>query len=105
MKFDFRLDLNGVDSQKIHNAQLYIDSEILRRSDPLVPFKTGMLKKSGTLATKLGTGLIQYNAPYAKMQYFRGKSSNQRGRLWVRRMWTAQGKDVIRQAKKILNGG
>lgn len=104
MKFNFKLTLNGVNPQKIHDTQKFIDSEILRRSDPYVPFKTGMLKKSGILGTKKGSGVVKYKASYAKKQYFKGKSSGQRGRLWVRRMWTAQGKDIVRNAKKILNG-
>ncbi|MDE7138705.1 MAG: minor capsid protein [Ruminococcus sp.] len=104
MKWDFKLNLKGVSQEKIYKAQYYVDSEILRRSDPLVPFKTGKLKESGIFGTKKGSGIVKYNAPYAKKQYFSGKSSSQRGRLWVRRMWTAQGKDIIRNAKKILNG-
>lgn len=104
MKFNFKLMLNGVNPEKIHDAQFFVDSEILRRSDPYVPFKTGMLKKSGTLGTKKGSGTVKYIAPYAKKQYFTGKSSGQRGRLWVRRMWASQGKDIVRNAKKILNG-
>ncbi len=104
MKWDFKLNLKGVSPEKIHRTQMYIDSEILRRSDPLVPIKTGSLKRSGITGTRVGTGVIKYTAPYAKPQYFKGKSSGQRGRLWVRRMWTSQGKDIVRNAKKILNG-
>ncbi|MDE6670885.1 MAG: minor capsid protein [Ruminococcus sp.] len=104
MKFDFKLRLNGINPEKIHETQYYVDSEILRRSDPLVPFQTGSLKRSGITGTRLGTGVVKYTAPYAKRQYFAGKSSSQRGRLWVRRMWTSQGKDIVKNANKILNG-
>lgn len=104
MKFDFKLRLNGVNPEKIYRTQMYVDSEILRRSDPLVPFQTGSLKRSGITGTRVGTGVVKYTAPYAKRQYFAGKSSSQRGRLWVRRMWTSQGKDIVRNANKILNG-
>ena len=104
MKFDFKLRLNGVNPEKIYRTQYYVDSEILRRSDPLVPFKNGKLKESGIFGTKKGSGTVKYNAPYAKKQYFSGKSSSQKGRLWVRRMWTSQGKDIVKNANKILNG-
>ena len=104
MKWNFKLNLNGVNPEKIYKTQYYVDDEILRRSDPLVPFQTGMLKKSGILGTKKGSGTVKYIAPYAKRQYFAGKSSSQRGHLWVRRMWTSQGNDIIRNAKKILSG-
>lgn len=104
MKWDFKLKLNGVSPEKIHRTQMYVDSEILRRSDPLVPFKTGSLKRSGITGTRVGTGVVKYTAPYAKRQYFAGKSSGQRGRKWVKRMWLSQGKQIIKSANKMLNG-
>ncbi|MDE6848108.1 MAG: minor capsid protein [Ruminococcus sp.] len=104
MKWDFKLRLNGISTEKIHRTQTYVDSEILRRSDSLVPFDTGSLKRSGITGTRIGTGVIKYTAPYAKRQYFAGKASGQRGRKWVKRMWLSQGKDIIKNTNKILNG-
>lgn len=104
MKWDFKLKLNGVNPEKIHRTQMYVDSEILRRSDPLVPFQTGSLKRSGITGTRIGTGIVKYTAPYAKRQYFTGKSSGQRGRKWVKRMWLSQGKQIVKSANKMLNG-
>lgn len=104
MKWNFKLKLNGVNPEKIHRTQVYIDSEIIKRSDPYVPKKTGSLKRSGITGTRVGTGVIKYTAPYAKRQYFAGKASGQRGRKWVKRMWLSQGKDIIKNANKILNG-
>ena len=37
-------------------VQKIVDSEVLRRSDPYVPFKTGYLKSSGIRGTKIGSG-------------------------------------------------
>lgn len=105
MKFKYKLELNAFNVTNLRRTQQYIDSEIIRRSDPLVPFDTGSLKRSGITGTQIGTGVIQHTAPYARKQYFEGRSGNQRGRKWVRRMWTAQGKDIIRNAQKLLNGG
>lgn len=104
MKFNFKLDLKGVNPEKIQRTQKFVDSEILRRSDPLVPFDTGSLKRSGITGTRIGTGVVKYTAPYAKRQYFAGKSSGQRGRKWVRRMWLSQGKQIVKNANKIWNG-
>lgn len=104
MKWNFKLKLNGVNPEKIHRTQVYIDSEIIRRSDPYVPMKTGSLKRSGETGTRIGTGIIKYTAPYAKRQYFAGKATGQRGRKWVKRMWLSQGKQIIKNANKILNG-
>ena len=104
MKWNFKLKLNGVNPEKIHRTQVYIDSEILRYSDKYVPMKTGSLKRSGITGTRVGTGVIKYTAPYAKRQYFAGKATGQRGRKWVKRMWLLQGKQIIKNANKILNG-
>lgn len=104
MKWNFKLKLNGVNPEKIHRTQVYIDSEIIKRSEPYVPMKTGSLKRSGITGTRVGTGIIKYTAPYAKPQYFAGKASGQRGRKWVKRMWISQGKHIIKNANKILNG-
>ena len=104
MKWNFKLKLNGVNPEKIHRTQVYIDSEILRYSDKYVPMKTGSLKRSGITGTRVGTGVIKYTAPYAKRQYFAGKATGQRGRKWVKRMWLLQGKHIIKNANKILNG-
>lgn len=104
MKWNFKLNLNGVNPEKIHRTQVYIDSEIIKRSEPYVPMKTGSLKRSGITGTRVGTGVIKYTAPYAKRQYFAGKASGQRGRRWVKRMWLSQGKHIVKNANKILNG-
>lgn len=104
MRWQYEINLNGVNPEKIHRAQMYIDSEILRRSEPYVPLKKGKLKGSGITGTRLGTGIIKYTMPYAKRQYFAGKSNCQRGRKWVKRMWLSQGKNIIKNANKILNG-
>lgn len=51
--------------------QMFVDSEVLRRCSPRVPFQTGMLEKSGKLGTDVGSGEVDYIAPYAAMQYWR----------------------------------
>ena len=63
------------------------------------------LKRSGITRTRVGTGIIRYTAPYAKRQYFCGNSSGQRGRKWVRRMWTSKGKKILKDAQKMINRG
>lgn len=42
----------------------------IRYSDPYVPFKTGVMKKSGTSGTVIGSGVVEYTAPYARNQYY-----------------------------------
>lgn len=52
------------------NAQKYIDSECIRFMKPYTPFRTGIMEKSATLGTVIGSGHIVYNAPYARYQYY-----------------------------------
>jgi len=91
---------------KFTAAQKFIDSEVLRLSDPYVPFRTGMLKKSGISGTVIGSGLVEYTAPYGRQQYYtnagygyeglnrRNGAKGLRGKLWFERM-KADHKDEI----------
>ena len=93
--------------------QKYIDSEVLRLSDPYVPMQTGMLKKSGISGTVIGSGKVEYTAPYAKPQYYtnagRGKegmnntsgTKGLRGKFWFERMKADHKKEILKGLKKI----
>ena len=91
-------------SERIKKAQKFVDSEVLRKSDPYIPFKTGMLRDSGILGTKIGSGRIRYLAPYAKKQYYKGRYSGKRGRYWVKRAMLAHGDAIASGAQKIIDG-
>ena len=92
-------------------VQKAIDSEVLRRSDPYVPFRTGFLKKSGILGTKIGSGEVIYNAVYANRNYYlnagRGKQGTAkgglRGKFWFERM-KADKLDAIKRAAAKAGG-
>ena len=91
-------------------AQKFVDSEVLRLCDPLVPFQTGMLRNSGILGTDLGSGSVYWIAPYAKAQYYRTrkvgtKASDQCGPFWFERMKQVSGQRIIEGAKKIAGSG
>ncbi|MBQ6169789.1 MAG: capsid protein [Ruminococcus sp.] len=93
-------------------TQKYIDSETLRYSDPYVPFRTGMMKKSGISGTVIGSGVIEYTAPYAKKQYYtnagRGKeglnavkgTKGLRGAFFFERMKADHKDDILKGVKK-----
>ena len=93
-------------------VQQFVDSEVLRYSDPYVPFLTGDLKRSGTLATTLGSGIVQYNMSYARKNYYfnrgRGKqgtaSGGLRGKMWFERMKADHLKEILTGARKIAGG-
>lgn len=93
-------------------VQRYIDSTVLRLSDPYVPFLSGMLKTSGISGTVIGSGLVVYRAPYARRQYYtnggNGKQGTSRGglrgRYWFERMKADRGQEIIRKAAEIAGG-
>lgn len=72
---------------------------------PRVPFKTGMLEKSGKLGTKVGSGVVEYIAPYARMQYYDTAQTRpydpNRGGKWFERMKVVEKKNILDGAKKI----
>ena len=55
---------------KFSAAQRFLDSEVLRDSEPYVPKQTGNLIRSGNIGTVIGSGKVIYNAPYARKCYY-----------------------------------
>ena len=104
-------------------VQQFIDSEVLRLCDSLIPLDTGKLKQSGITGTHIGSGEVVYNAPYSKYQYY-GKvmvgnapktvtnrdlqyhsGDSKRGSFWFERMKTAHKNDILKGAQRIANRG
>ena len=52
-------------TEKFSSAQKFVDSEVLRLDAPYMPIDTGMLIRSGELGTVVGSGEVNYVAPYA----------------------------------------
>ncbi len=91
-------------------AQKFVDSEILRLSEPYTPLLTGMLIKSGILGTEIGSGLVQWIAIYARRQYYRAaKPGTQTGPLrgpqWFARMKAVNGRQIIQTARRLAGAG
>lgn len=87
-------------------AQRFVDSEILRRSEPYTPLLTGTMIKSGILGTEIGSGLVQWIAPYARPQYYaKRKPGSQtgplRGPFWFERMKAVDGKTIVAGGKQL----
>ena len=88
-------------------AQEFIDSEVLRLSEPFTPLLTGTLIKTGVLGTKPGSGVVRWIAPYAKKQYYMKRKPGTetgplRGPHWFERMKEVHGKRIIDGAKRIM---
>lgn len=82
-------------------VQQFIDSEVLRLTDPYIPFDTGKLKQSGTQHTKIGSGNVIYKTPYARKQYFENKGSGLRGKQWFTRMKADHKQQILNGAIKV----
>ena len=59
-----------ITNEDFHRAQCFVDSECIRHMDKYTPQRTGALIRSATLGTKIGSGHIVYNSPYARYQYY-----------------------------------
>ena len=112
--FDVKIDVSGLDDSLRGlmpggAVQLFVDTEIIKHSDPYVPFDTGMLKNSAWFASEIGQGRIIYDTPYAKKMYNAPEGTNfqngpLRGAQWVERMWADHGDEIIQGATKIAGG-
>ncbi|MFV0517248.1 MAG: minor capsid protein [Aminipila sp.] len=108
-------------TNRFSKAQKFIDSEVLRLSNPYIPMQQGGLQESGILGTKIGSGKVIYNSPYARYQYY-GKvmvgrapkkltdrdlvyhGAPMRGRLWFERMKADKKEQILKGAAKITKG-
>jgi len=87
-------------------AQKFIDSEVLRLSEPLIPLRTGTLIKSGILGTDVGSGEVAWITPYAKAQYYSprpvgSETGPQRGPFWFERMKQTHKSYLVAGAKRL----
>jgi len=95
--------------QKGGRVQKYIDSEVLRCCDGYVPMQSGKLKESGTTATVVGSGMVHYNTPYARKNYYKNKGmgnegikkGGKRGRFWFERMKPDHLPGILKGVKRI----
>ena len=78
-------------------AQEFVDSECLRYMNPLTPRRTGTLIKSGTLGTVIGSGSIEYLAPYARRQYYEHKEKAH----WFETMKASRKETILKGANRI----
>lgn len=79
-------------------VQQYIDSEVMRLCDPLIPFDVGTLRDSGIQNTVIGTGEVKWRTVYARRWYYRParfEGAPQRGNYWFERMKREGGKEKI----------
>lgn len=137
MKFKIKTDRQLISERGLGlygRTQKFIDSECIKLMRPYIPFLSGALDKSATLSTKIGSGEIDQNMPYARYLYY-GKlmvssitgssyaSQGEKkvltdkdleysksghplaGKMWFERMKADKKEQILRGAKKIANRG
>lgn len=70
MSLDWRANFGAEKTAALQKAQYVLAQEAAKRIDSYVPFDTGTLKNSVNLASKYDEGLLVYNTPYARRQYY-----------------------------------
>lgn len=80
------------------SAQEFVDSECIRRMNPETPRRTGVLVKSATLGTVIGSGEINQIAPYARRQYYEHKEKSR----WFERMKNRHKGSILKGAAKYV---
>lgn len=85
------------ESSKFDRKQKFVDQECIRRMAPETPRRTGVLIKSATLGTVIGSGEINQITPYARRQYYEHKEKS----LWFERMKNRHKDSILKGAEKI----
>jgi hypothetical protein len=107
-RIEWNKDFGAKWTGQFSRAQKFLDSEVLRDSTPLVPFRTGALARSGQLGTVIGSGMVSWVAPYAKFQYYNTAETRgydaQRGGKWFERAKASHKPAWVAGVKKIAGG-
>ena len=87
-------------------AQFAFSQKVAAVVDPYVPFDTGTLKNSVRTASDFKGGMLVYNTPYARRQYYlhpQGEGlhgdSRLRGSYWGQRALADHKEELVRFAK------
>ena len=70
MELKCRPDFGAEKTAALQKAQYALAQEAAKLIDSYVPFDTGTLKNSVNLASKYDEGLLVYDTPYARRQYY-----------------------------------
>ncbi len=118
--------------QPYGRTQKFVDQEVIRLMAPYMPNLNGVLTASTTFSTKIGSGDVKQNVPYARYQYY-GKlmvssitgsawshgekkvltdrdlqyntsKNSLAGPFWFERMKADKKEQILRGARKIAGG-
>lgn len=91
-------------------VQQFLTNTCYRRMDKYVPMDKGDLRVN----VSIDTNTITYESPYARYQYYgiredgshkvRNYTTPGTGPYWDKRMWSAEGEDVINEVENYIGG-
>ncbi len=82
-------------------VQQVVDSEVVRRIQPYIPLDTGELAGSVQRATRVGSGEVIVDTPYARRQNFKNPGGEGlRGPHYFDRMKADHKDDILTAAQK-----
>lgn len=91
MELSWRPDFGAEKTAALQKAQFALAQEAARLIDSYVPFDTGSLKNSVNQASKYDEGLLVYNTPYARKQYYlHAEGTDLRGETGLRGSYWGQ---------------
>lgn len=96
---------------RFQRSQAYLDNEVLKDTEPYVPFRTGILARSGQNGTRIGSGEVIYNAPYARSCYyatnrrFRKDIHPQATAQWFEKSKAVNNRKWVDGVNKVMDGG
>ena len=109
IKFEYNLQdilqRTGLDNNG--RAQQYVDSEVLRLSEPFIPRDTGALVDSGIINTQIGSGEVEWRTPYARRWDYQPanfQGAPQKGNYWFERMKQQYKDSILNGVTEIIKG-
>lgn len=109
MQLSWRPDFGAEKTAALQKAQYALAQEAAKLIDSYVPFDTGSLKNSVNQASRYDEGLLVYNTPYARKQYYlhaegtdlRGETGL-RGSYWGQRALADMGEHLALYATRAV---
>ena len=90
-------------------VQKFIDTESLRLTNEKMPKRENTLIESGSIHTKIGSGLLEYRTVYGRRLYYHPEynfnEGPERGGYAFERMKQQYKQRILDGAKKIASGG
>lgn len=98
------LERRGIGNNKV---QQFIDKAVLKHCQDYIPMDTGEIIRSGIRCTKIGSGEVKYNTPYARRWYYTDavfSGAPKRGTYWFEHMKNEGGKNAILSGARRIAG-